>query len=58
MKLSQIQSEVKAPKGQFNSFGKYHYRSCEDIVEAVKPILNKHGFALLLTDEVTEVGGS
>jgi len=57
MKLSQIQSEVKAPKGQFNSFGKYHYRSCEDIVEAVKPILNKHGFALLLTDEVTEVGG-
>ena len=57
MKLSQIQSEVKAPKGQFNSFGKYHYRSCEDIVEAVKPILNKHGFALLLNDEVTEVGG-
>ena len=57
MKLSQIQSEVKAPKGQFNSFGKYHYRSCEDIVEAVKPILNKHGFALVLTDEVTEVGG-
>ena len=57
MKLSQIQSEVKAPKGQFNSFGKYHYRSCEDIVEAVKPILNKHGFALLLTDEVVEVGG-
>ncbi len=57
MKLSQIQSEIKAPKGQFNSFGKYYYRSCEDIVEAVKPILNKYGFALLLNDEVTEVGG-
>ncbi len=57
MKLSQIQSEVKAPKGQFNSFGKYRYRSCEDIVEAVKPVLKHHGFALTLTDEVVEVGG-
>lgn len=56
MKLSQIQLEVKAPKGQFNSFGKYRYRSCEDIVEAVKPVLNKYGFALLLTDDVIEVG--
>lgn len=55
-KLSVIQSEVKAPKGQFNSFGKYRYRSCEDIVEAVKPILNKHGFSLILTDEVVSVG--
>lgn len=54
-KLSVIQSEVKAPKGQFNSFGKYRYRSCEDIVEAVKPILNKHGFSLILSDDVVGI---
>jgi hypothetical protein len=57
MKLSEIQAKIKAPKGQFNSFGKYKYRSCEDIVEAVKPIINPLGFALILTDEVIEVGG-
>ena len=38
--LSKIQKEMKAPKGQFNAFGKYKYRSCEDILEAVKPFLN------------------
>jgi hypothetical protein len=55
-KLSEIQSKVKAPKGQFNSFGKYKYRSCEDIVESVKPVINPMGFALTLSDEVVLVG--
>ena len=56
MKLAEIQSKVKAPKGQFNSFGKYKYRSCEDIVEAVKPVINPMGFALTLSDDVVCVG--
>ena len=56
MELSIIQSELKAPKGNFNSFGKYKYRSCEDIVEAVKPVLLKHGFALIITDELLNIG--
>ena len=55
--LDKIQAELKAPKGQFNTFGKYHYRSCEDIVEAVKPILAKYECYLLLSDEIIEVGG-
>ena len=41
-KLTEIQNELKAPKSQFNSFGKYNYRSCEDILEALKPLLKKH----------------
>jgi hypothetical protein len=56
MELSIIQSELKAPKGQFNSFGKYKYRSCEDIVEAVKPVLLKYNFALIITDELVLIG--
>lgn len=56
-KLTEIQTELKAPKNQFNSFGKYKYRSCEDILEAVKPLLKKHGATLSITDEVIEVGG-
>jgi hypothetical protein len=56
MKLSIIQSEIKTPKGQFNKFGNYKYRSCEDIVEAAKPILQKHGFHLTLSDEVVNIG--
>lgn len=55
--LVKIQSELKAPKNQFNSFGKYKYRSCEDILEAVKPLLLKYGCTLTLHDEVKEVGG-
>ena len=55
-KLLQIQQELKAPKGQFNSFGKYKYRSCEDIVEAVKPLAHKLGCILLLSDELVSVG--
>jgi len=56
MELSIIQSELKAPKGQFNSFGKYKYRSCEDIVEAVKPVLRKYNFALIITDDIVLIG--
>ena len=56
-KLSAIQQELKAPKGQYNSFGKYKYRSCEDILEAVKPICAKHKTALVLIDSISEVNG-
>lgn len=55
--LIAIQSELKAPKNQFNAFGKYKYRSCEDILEAVKPLLLKYGCTLTIHDEVKEVGG-
>jgi hypothetical protein len=54
--MATIQAMVKAPKNQFNSFGKYAYRSAEDIVEAVKPIINPLGFHLTLSDEVILVG--
>ena len=56
MNLVKIQAELKAPKNQLNSFGKYKYRSAEDIIEAVKPILNKYGVALVVSDEVVQVG--
>lgn len=56
-KLVQIQSELKAPKNQFNSFGKYNYRSCEDILEALKPLLTKHKCTLNISDEIKEIGG-
>lgn len=52
----QIATELKAPKGQYNSFGKYRYRSCEDILEAVKPLLAKYGASLVLDDEIIAVG--
>lgn len=55
MSLVKIQSALKAPKGNFNSFGKYKYRSCEDIVEALKPILADCGYHLILSDEVVGV---
>lgn len=55
--LIKIQSELKAPKNQFNSFGKYNYRSLEDILEAVKPLLYKHGLVLNISDEVKELAG-
>ena len=54
--LKLIQQELKAPKGQYNSFGKYHYRSCEDIVESVKPLLAKHGVQLTLSDDIVMIG--
>ena len=54
--LLNIQNELKAPKGQYNSFGKYKYRSCEDILEAVKPLCVKHGVILTLSDDIVQVG--
>jgi hypothetical protein len=54
--LVKIQTELKVPKGNFNSFGKYKYRSCEDILEAVKPILLKYNAVLSITDDVVLVG--
>lgn len=54
--LLKIQSELKAPKNQYNSFGKYKYRSCEDILEAAKPVLAKYGCTLTLTDEIKTAG--
>lgn len=56
-KLIKIQSELKAPKSQFNSFGKYKYRNCEDVLEAVKPLLAKYGCALTISDNIAEVNG-
>lgn len=55
-KLFNIQQELKCNKGQYNSFGKYHYRSCEDILEAVKPLLNKYKCIITLSDDVGCVG--
>ena len=55
-KLIKIQSELKAPKGQYNSFGKYKYRSCEDILEAVKPLVNREGLLLTLSDAIEQIG--
>lgn len=55
-KLLNIQSELKAPKGQYNNFGKYKYRSCEDILEAVKPICAKHKATLVVSDELKYIG--
>lgn len=55
-KLLNVQANLKAPKGQFNSFGKYNYRSCEDIMEAVKPLLNDNKLSLIVSDQVELIG--
>lgn len=55
-KLIYIQKELKAPKGQYNSFGSYNYRSAEDILEAVKPLNAEKGLLLTLTDEPLLIG--
>jgi len=55
-KLCGIQSKLKAPKGQFNKFGKYNYRNCEDILEAVKPLLADVCMSLVISDDVKLVG--
>lgn len=54
-KLLNIQAELKAPKSQRNNFGKYNYRSCEDILEAVKPFLKKEKCVLVINDEVEKI---
>lgn len=55
-KLIQVQNELKVPKGNVNKFGNYKYRSAEDILEAVKPILLKHDCLLTLTDSIQAIG--
>lgn len=55
-KVVAVQSELKAPKGQYNSFGEYNYRSCEDILEGVKPLLKKYGLYLKISDAVELIG--
>jgi hypothetical protein len=55
-KLATIQQKLKAPKGQYNSFGKYAYRNAEDILEAVKPLCAETGTLVLLSDEIMNIG--
>lgn len=55
-KLAAIQSRLKAPKNQYNSFGKYKYRSCEDILEALKPLANEQGCTITIEDSPIMVG--
>jgi hypothetical protein len=55
--LIKIQNELKAPKNQTNAFGKYKYRSCEDILEAVKPLLLKYNCQMIISDSIKEAGG-
>lgn len=55
-KLLMVQADLKAPKNQFNKFGNYHYRNCEDILEAAKPLLQSVGANLRLTDDVVQIG--
>jgi len=56
LKVMAVQTELKAPKGQYNSFGKYKYRSCEDILEGVKPLLKEYKLVLLINDEIVQIG--
>lgn len=55
-KLLNVQLKLKAPKSNYNSFSKYNYRSCEDILEAVKPILSEEKLLLMLSDEIVQIG--
>lgn len=55
-RILSIQSELKAPKNQLNSFGKYNYRSCEDILEALKPLLHANGLTQTISDDIINVG--
>lgn len=54
-RLIAVQNELKSPKNQYNKFGKYRYRSCEDILEALKPLLQKYGLLLTLNDEIVTI---
>ena len=56
-KLSKVQAELNAPKSRHNKFGNYDYRSCEDILQAVKPLLAANGLVLILNDEIVERAG-
>ena len=55
-KIIKIQSTLNAPKNQYNSFGKYYYRSCEDILEALKPLLRNEGLVQTITDDLELIG--
>ena len=55
-KLTALQAELRAPKGQYNKFGGYNYRSCEDVLEALKPLLVKYGLNLTISDDIVQVG--
>jgi len=54
--LRMIQNKLNAPKNQYNSFGKYSYRSCESILEAVKPLLKEYNAEVVLTDDIVQIG--
>lgn len=54
-KLITVQSKLKAPKSQYNSFGKYNYRNCEDILEALKPLLSEVGATVIISDSIEKV---
>jgi len=54
-KLAEVQAELKAPKGQYNTFGKYNFRNCEDILEAVKPLLKNVNALLIVGDEIVQI---
>jgi hypothetical protein len=55
--LIEIQSKLNAPKNQYNEFGKYRYRSCEDILQAAKPLLKENNAQLIISSDVVEIGG-
>ena len=55
-KLAEVQKDLKAPKNQYNKFGKYNYRSCEDIMEAAKPLCIANGLVLIVSDEIKNIG--
>ena len=55
-RLRKVQLELKAPKGQTNTFGKYKYRSCEDILEALKPLLNEYELTIVISDDIVQIG--
>lgn len=55
-KLTNLQNELKAPKGQYNGFGKYKYRSAEDVLESVKPLLKKYELTQFISDEIVLIG--
>lgn len=55
-KLSELQNELRCPKSQYNRFGNYSYRSCEDVLESLKPLLVQYGLTLTISDEIVQIG--